>query len=202
VHWLMTVLALTLAPAPPGSEVTVESFPPAVDQKGRLRPLEEVVEPERDLADYAGIGARIALVPVVGAWLWITVSARRQRRRLVQRFNRQQALRALERSRQRGPDGVDAFYSDVSDTLRRFVQARSGIPAPVLSSTEIVAAVKRTGTRRVPLQPLAEVLAAVDAVRFGGRIPTGAERREVLELTKVVLGQRVAGAGSNSSRSC
>jgi hypothetical protein len=39
----------------------------------------------------------------------------------------------------------------------------------------------------VVVQRLSEVLAAVDAVRFGGKIPTDAESREVFELMTCVL---------------
>jgi hypothetical protein len=172
------------------SEVTVESLAPAVDRNGRLRPLKDVPEPQRDLADYAGLGARVALVPLAGAWLWLTVSARRQRRRPAQPFHRRRALRALQRARQRSETDVDAFYSDVSDMVRLFVEATLAIPGAVLSSMEIVAAARTKGAAPAVVQRLSEVLAAVDAVRFGGRIPSDAESREVFELTRLVLSNR------------
>jgi hypothetical protein len=71
--------------------------------------------------------------------------------------------------------------------VRRFVEATLAIPGAVLSSTEIVAAAQATGAASVVVQRLAQVLAAVDAVRFGGKIPTDAESREVLELMTRVL---------------
>jgi hypothetical protein len=171
VHWFLTVFVLAQGPLPTGP----------------LRPLKDVVEPQRDLADYAGIGARIALVPLAGAWIWLKVSARRQRRRSAQPFHRRRALRALRRSCRRRQTDVDAFYSDVSDMVRRFVEATLAIPGAVLSSTEIVAAAQATGAASVVVQRLSQVLAAVDAVRFGGKIPTDAESREVLELMTRVL---------------
>jgi hypothetical protein len=174
VYWFLTVFVLAQGPVPIGP----------------LRPLKDVVEPPRDLADYAGIGARVALVPIAGAWLWLTVRARRQRRRRAPPFHRRRALRALQRSRRRNQTDVDAFYSEVSDLLRRFVEATLAIPGAVLSSREIVAAARATGAASVVVQRLSEVLAAVDAVRFGGRIPTDADSREVLELMTRILSNR------------
>jgi hypothetical protein len=170
VYWFLTVFVLAQGPLPIGP----------------LRPLKDVVEPQRDLADYAGIGARLALVPLAAAWMWLTVSGR-QRRRPARPFHRRRALRALRRSCRRRQTDVDGFYSDVSDMVRRFVEATLAIPGAVLSSTEIVAAAQARGAASVVVQRLSQVLAAVDAVRFGGKIPTDAESREVLELMTRVL---------------
>ena len=63
----------------------------------------------------AGIGARVALVPL---------------RRPAQPFHPRRALRVLRRSRRRRQTDVEAFYSDVSGMVRRFVEATLALASP------------------------------------------------------------------------
>jgi hypothetical protein len=165
----------------------VESVVPNLKLGGTVRPLKDVIQPARGVAEYAVLSAVVGLVALAAAWLlgWLIAFARRPAR--ARAFNLNQALRELERSRRRNSTNIEAFCSDVSAMARRFVEATFSIPGAVLSSTEIVAAARKVTGPGLPVQRLSDLLTAVDAVRFGGWIPSDSEIREIFEQTKLVL---------------
>ncbi len=167
------------------NDFVVESVAPSVDRAGSVRPMKGTIEPPRDVADAAVVTGVAALVVLLGVscFLWL----RSRHGRGIQTFNARAALRALQRARDRQPTDVDAFYTDVSTITRRFLEAAFNIPGTVLSSREIVSALRMIVRPGEPLERVSRMLADVDAVRFGGRIPTREEDQHVFDLTRALL---------------
>ena len=171
-------------------DFVVESVAPAIEEGASIRPLQDVVEPRRDVVDVVVAGAASALVLLAGVWLAMRLEAGRRRRAESPTFSARKALRELERSRRSIATDVEGFYANVSRTTRRFLEAAFRIPGAVLSSTELVVTVSERVGPGSALQQLTDLLAAVDAVRFGGKRPTDAENRTVFELIRSLLRNR------------
>lgn len=137
-----------------------------------LRPLKGPFEAGAEVAEYVAVIALVCAVAVAARSLGIFV--RRQRPpapgRLTPRW-----MTAFEAAYAQLPATITEFYDAASVTSRRCLECRFGIAAAVLSSTEIAAALVRIDGP----QDIVPVLYLVDAVRFGGRVPSVDESRRV-----------------------
>jgi hypothetical protein len=165
----------------------VDVIAPAVDLDRPIRPLRGPLTPQRDGADYSQIVSAVLLVLALAVyfafWLKTKYLALIARPRA---FDRRRALKRLQSSLKKTPVNIDHFYEDLSATTRRFLETTYGIRATVFSSSEIVAAMdERPPDCQAPA--LADALIFMDAVRFGARIPTSQENRDVLDRIGVLL---------------
>lgn len=183
--------------AAPG-RVEVRSFDleigvPVVDEKGTIRPPKPPIEPRRTAIDLTLVASEIGLLVLSAGWVaWLTrlLLRTRRRARASRPFDRASAARQLEASFPTTEAEHDRFYTTVSTLTRRSLEDAFKIPATVLSSTEIAAALVDRPAPAGQNQSLRHTLAFVDIVRFGGRRPTPEENRVVLERTRRLLLRR------------
>lgn len=161
---------------------------PGVDLNRPIRPLRGPLTPKRDAADYSQIASVALLALALAAWFafWLTAKFRAHSAK-PRAFDRRGALKRLQSSLRKTPVDIDRFYGDLSATTRRFLETTYGIRATVFSSPEIVAAMDETPLDHRPSPALADALTFMDAVRFGGRVPTSQENRHILERIGALL---------------
>jgi hypothetical protein len=80
--------------------------------------------------------------------------------------------------RDRGSGGKLA--ERLAAVLREFVERRSGLPAPKLTTTELLAEAERAGWPAESVAALRELLERCDRAKFAGEAPTDAEGAELL----------------------
>ncbi|HEX2204296.1 MAG TPA: DUF4381 family protein [Longimicrobium sp.] len=151
----------------------VRSVLPADTTKHRPRGAKDVFGPDRDWRLLA-LAAALALVALALA-LWWVVRRRKRRGRVVpgpRPGARQRALAELERARTSGHAEAGrwkAFYSMVSDALRGYAAAMDPAWSPDLTTSELVARMRRDGVSPERAAPLARALEAADLAKFARR---------------------------------
>jgi hypothetical protein len=167
----------------------VEITGPVIDASPTIRPAKPPLEPRRAPLDVAVLVSEIGLIIMIAGW--VAWSARKlldayRRARALRPFDRTAAVRQLL-SAFPASDEHERFYTMVSRLTRRALEDTFKIPATVLSSTEIGAALGTNPAARRKTETVTHTLTFVDSVRFGGRRPTPEENRTVLEDTKRLL---------------
>lgn len=176
---------------------TVESVLPEGAIGDELRPardpLPELAGPWRHWPWLAS--ALVAVVAlVVAAVFWRRHAEQRAR---VTAFDR--AMSRLEAlSRQGVPDAahLDAWYVELSDIVRRYIEARFGLRAPELTTEEFLL----EAGRAADLSPdhrgkLSTFLASCDRVKFARYSPGEGESRAALDLARQFLNETRHDAG-------
>ncbi len=143
---------------------------------------------------------------VVRAWPWLVAGAvglaalgfavalwqrRAAERRRVTAWD--QAMRRLEALAGRGlpsPDAADAWYVELSDIVRRYIEDQYGVRAPELTTEEFLQEARRSadlsGARR---ELLSAFLERCDRVKFAAYSPERRESDEALTLARRFLGE-------------
>ena len=143
---------------------------------------------------------------VVRAWPWLVAGAvglaalgfavalwqrRAAERRRVTAWDR--AMRRLEALAGRGlpsPDAADAWYVELSDIVRRYIEDQYGVRAPELTTEEFLQEARRSanlsGVRR---ELLSAFLERCDRVKFAAYSPEPRESDEALTLARRFLGE-------------
>jgi len=80
----------------------------------------------------------------------------------------------------------------VAAVLREFVERRYGLPAPKLTTTELLAECERASWPAEQAAPLRELLEQCDRAKFAGDVPDAAEATELVNRARewVSLGER------------
>jgi len=143
---------------------------------------------------------------IARAWPWLVAGAvglaglgfaaalwqrRAAERRRVTAWDR--AMRRLEALAGRGlpsPDAADAWYVELSDIVRRYIEDQYGVRAPELTTEEFLQEARRSadlsGARR---ELLSAFLERCDRVKFAAYSPERRESDEALTLARRFLGE-------------
>ena len=132
----------------------------------------------------AGVAALVALG--VGVVLWLRRAEERARLTAYDR-----ALARLERLERRGlPKAAeqDGWYVELSDIVRRYIEARFGLRAPELTTEEFLLEAGRSAQLSKPHgELLSAFLERCDRVKFARYHPGEGESQEALDLAKRFL---------------
>jgi hypothetical protein len=177
--------------------VEIESVLTA-DGSGKLGavrgPLDETVGRSWLVPGLAGGGALLL------ALAFLAVRARRRRQRAAIRrsasdiaFGR---LAALEgRGLPEGRDAVDAWYVELSDIVRRYIEDRFAIRAPELTTEEFLREARRLRELGEPQRAaLSAFLEGCDRVKFAAHQPAAEESREALGLARRLVEETAVAA--------
>ena len=137
----------------------------------------------------SGLGVLAALGAGVVAWL-----RRAEERARLTAFDRAVArLDRLERRGLPGADAADAWYVELSDIVRRYIEERFALRAPELTTEEFLAEAGRspelTAAHR---ELLSAFLATCDRVKFARYNPGEDESRGALDVAKRFLNETAA----------
>ena len=132
----------------------------------------------------AGLVALIAAAAGVVVWL-----RRAEERARVTAFDR--AMTRLDHLARRGlpaTDAVDAWYVELSDIVRRYIEERYALRAPELTTEEfLVEAGRSAELTAAHRELLSEFLATCDRVKFARYSPGDEESRSALEVARRFL---------------
>ena len=132
----------------------------------------------------AGLAAAIAAA--AGLVLWMRQAEERAR---VTAFDR--AVSRLQRLQREGlPDAahLDAWYVELSDIVRRYIEARFGLRAPELTTEEFLAQARRSPELSKPHgELLSAFLERCDRVKFARYTPAREESQQAFDLAERFL---------------
>ena len=119
-------------------------------------------------------------------FLWLRRAEARARETAFDR-----AIARLDRLRRQGlPDiaGLDAWYVELSDIVRRYIEARFGLRAPERTTEEFLAEAGRSAELSPPHRELLSAfLERCDRVKFARYSPAAEESEDVLALARRFL---------------
>lgn len=129
----------------------------------------------------------LALCGAVGALLfWLRRAEQRARTTAFER-----AMQRLERLQRRGLPAsaeLDAWYVELSDIVRRYIEARFGLRAPELTTEEFLAEAGRSADLTPSHRSLLSAfLERCDRVKFARYSPGDTESHEALQLARQFL---------------
>ena len=132
----------------------------------------------------AGIGGLAALI--LAAFLWQRRALARAQLTAYDRAMRR--LQGLERRGWPAGDAADAWYVELSDITRRYVEDRYAVRAPELTTEEFLLEARRAAAlSHTHRQLLSAFLAHCDRVKFARYSPAADESREALETVQRFL---------------
>lgn len=168
--------------------------------KGELRGLREPLEESIGRARLVGYGLLpLAIVGAIAAYF--IVRGLKKRARLRVRISAYDAaLSRLEKLKQRGwPNeaNVDAFYVELSDIVRRYIEDRYGVRAPELTTEEFLREARRELRLEQAQRELLEAfLSTCDRVKFAGYRPGESESQQAFaEAGRFLADTRLQAAG-------
>ena len=178
----------------------IASVLPEGEAAAQLRParppLEEMEGPwlRRHWPWLAGGGVALAAL-VAGVVIWLR---RAERRAQLTAFDR--ALARLERLRRAGmpeQSDMDAWYVELSDIVRRYIEERFALRAPEQTTEEFLLEAGRSALSRPHRELLSAFLATCDRVKFARYNPGAGESRQALDEARRFLDEtrRVDDAG-------
>jgi hypothetical protein len=178
--------------------IDIASVLPDEANKSELRglrgPLEESFGTRRAVRYTLPI---VALLCAAGAYLFI--------RRLQQRARQKVRVTAYDMAMQRlaqlqargwpGDEQIDAFYVELSDIVRRYIEDRYGVRAPELTTEEFLRAAHNELRLTQPQRELLEAfLSTCDRVKFAGYRPGEFESRQAFgEASRFLQDTRLPG---------
>lgn len=142
------------------------------------------------------------LAAAAGAGYWFT--SRTQARRTSAHARARARLEALQaRPRPEGAEAVDAFFVELSDLVRHYLEDRFGLHAPELTTEEFLDVAAQSPDLSAAHQGfLQDFLRRADQVKFARHLPDGDYIEEVLDAAGRFLEQtRAAGEPARTSRS-
>ena len=148
----------------------------------------------------------LAAVIVAIAGLVVLAALRRHREapRHVRASAFERASRRLERLRGQGMpegDGVDPWYVELSDIVRRYIEERFTLRAPELTTEEFLLEAGRSAELSPPHRSLlSDFLERCDRVKFARYSPGAEESREVLDVAARFLAESRADGGGGGDR--
>jgi len=189
--------------------ITVESVHPGEEGDIReIKPPEEIPRNWWLTLRWIGAGVLGGVLIVLG---WIVYRRARAGKRLLPfretppRPPHEVAFDALERLSPSGltdPVLIKAFYTDVSEIIRRYIEGRFFVPAPEMTTREVLDALMREQIEPDIREAVRILLEACDLVKFAKLIPPAPRHREVLDQaceivhrTKIILGPSLPESG-------
>lgn len=175
----------------------VASVLPEGDVSAELRPprpaLAELEGPwlHRHWPWLAGAGVGLA-VAAAGVWIWLRRAEQRAR---LTAFDR--ALARLERLRRAGlpeQSGMDAWYVELSDIVRRYIEERFALRAPEQTTEEFLLEAGRSALSGPHRQLLSAFLETCDRVKFARYHPGAGESQRALDEARRFLHETRADA--------
>lgn len=137
------------------------------------------------------LGAVAAAGIVWGAMIWRRHAAERTRATAFER-----ALRRLAALEERGlpvAETVDAWYVELSDIVRRYIEDRHAVRAPELTTEEFLLEARRSVAFSAAHRDLLSTfLEGCDRVKFAGYSPEQDESRSALEVARRFLAEAEA----------
>lgn len=170
-----------------------------VELRGLRGPLEESLSARRALPY-----AIPAVLIVLGAVAWLVIRRMQQRARQRVRVSAydvaKQRLAELQGRGWPSDEQVDAFYVELSDIVRRYIEDRYGVRAPELTTEEFLRAAQ--GELRLNKQQrelLEAFLSTCDRVKFAGYRPGEFESRQAFgEAGRFLDDTRLPGASAEA----
>ena len=168
----------------------IASVLPEGEAAAQLRParppLEEMEGPwlRRHWPWLAGGGVALAAL-AAGVVVWLR---RAERRAQLTAFDR--ALARLERLRRAGmpeQSDMDAWYVELSDIVRRYIEERFALRAPEQTTEEFLLEAGRSALSRPHRELLSAFLATCDRVKFARYNPGAGESRQALDEARRFL---------------
>ena len=132
------------------------------------------------------VGVLVLAGTVGGLLVWLRRADQRARTTAFER-----AIERLERLQRRGLPGsadLDAWYVELSDIVRRYIEARFGLRAPELTTEEFLAEAGRSAELTPSHRSLLSAfLERCDRVKFARYSPGDTESHEALQLARQFL---------------
>jgi hypothetical protein len=168
--------------------VTIASVLPEGAVTDELRPLRPAL-PERG-GSHRWVAAFVALVVVAGM-LVLSYFLRQytlRRARITAYDKAMDRLTALERRGFPASGEADAWYVELSDIVRRYLEDRYGVRAPELTTEEFLQEARRSAELdRVHRELLSSFLEQCDQVKFAAYHPEQSESRQALATSRRFL---------------
>ena len=170
--------------------LTVESVLPDGEVSGELKPARGELEPQVPAAARswaAWVGGLLAAAAAIVGLLWWRQYAHRQRR--ISAYDKAMArLRKLEGRGLPDASAADAWYVELSATVRRYLEDRYGVRAPELTTEEFLREARRshelTASHRELLSSFLEIC---DRVKFAAYVPDDKESTGALAAARRFL---------------
>ena len=132
------------------------------------------------------VGVLLLAAAVGGLLVWLRRADQRARTTAFER-----AIERLERLQRRGLPGsadLDGWYVELSDIVRRYIEARFGLRAPELTTEEFLAEAGRSAELTPSHRSLLSAfLERCDRVKFARYSPGDTESHEALQLARQFL---------------
>ena len=166
-----------------------------------LRPprpsLEALRGPWQRWWPWLAVGLALLAGAALGVVYWLRHAAERAR---ITAYDR--ALSRLDRLRRAGlPDAshLDAWYVELSDIVRRYIEARFGLRAPELTTEEFLLQARRSADlSKAHGELLSAFLERCDRVKFARYSPAADESQDALQLARRFLDETRDGAASDA----
>lgn len=152
---------------------------PIVDQQGDIKPIANIIEPPKSWLDYLPYALAITLLlSILSGFVWW-----KRRRKSIAEPNlpptpilpphtlAQQQLLHLDQKQWWQQGKVKQYYTDLSNILRQYIEARYQKPALEQTTNEILQSLN-TQLNPNELQKLKDTLFAADMVKFAKATPT------------------------------
>jgi hypothetical protein len=169
--------------------VTVASLVPAGAVADELRPVRPAL-PERTGFSRPWLVALGSLVVVAAAIVLVAYLRRRslERARLTAYDRAMRRLAALERKGLPAPGEEDAWYVELSDIVRRYLEDRYGVRAPELTTEEFLQEARRSAElSESHRELLSSFLEHCDRVKFAAYHPEPNESKRALQVSRRFL---------------
>lgn len=198
--------------------VTLKILPVEIDSTQTLNPMESIVDPPRRWYDYIPewtvwslLGLVLAVLVVAGVFLYLNY--RRTGTILIHKpkpvdpyAEAMEALSRLRSERLAESGKEKEFYTRLIDILRRYLQVRFGINAMEMSSTQILASLRRNPETKDNQARIKQILDLADIVKFAKVRPMPDDNiksfntvTEFVESTKPVPAESEATGGDSAS---
>lgn len=174
----------------PSGEILTEELPidvisvlPATEVSAALRPLRgPLPEPSKARAALPYLAFLLGLFGTLGLVLLLRALRRRAARKAqVSAFDVAiSRLGRLEGGGPPDPDAADAFYVELSDLVRRYIEDRFGVRAPELTTEEFLLRAQDLFSAAAHRDLLQAFLSSCDRVKFAAYRPDPAESRAAL----------------------
>jgi hypothetical protein len=170
-----------------------------LEEEGAVNDIRDI-KPPVDISNLYRV-ALVILAALLAVILVVLLGGRafaRWRRRAIElklapRPPHEEALEALQRLLEKKliEKGLSKeFCFEISEILRRYIQARFGFPAIDLTTEEILPRVEDNGIVKDTLKPLVrEFLTRTDLVKFAKHLPTKEELDKIVEDTRTFINE-------------
>ena len=182
-------------------KIVVESMNPS--EQGDIRDIKLPVEIPATLWEKIRIFVFVFAALILGALIYLYFRLKKEGRSLIPekkeppRPPHEIALEMLDQLKEKdlvSQGKIKEFHIEVSDIIRRYIEGRYFIPAPEMTTSELLASIKSEQIEPEQMELLSRFLFQCDMVKFAKFIPNPAESSEMLQLayrfvneTKIII---------------